>query len=52
MPRAYLCNFSLRQGLSGKLIADLEVQGGIRVVHELVQLLHAADHLYNTANSG
>ena len=38
----YLSWFTL---FSGHFIADLEVQGSIGLVHELVQLLHAANHL-------
>ena len=33
---AYLNSFALKRGLSGKLIANLEVQSGIRLIHELV----------------
>ena len=33
---AYLSRFALSRSLSGKLIADFEVQSGIGLIHELV----------------
>lgn len=39
-------SFTLSSSFSGLLIANLEVQGCVGLVHELVQLLHAADNLH------